>query len=583
MKTASDPLYLHYTLTLESPAILTGPSGAPSNVRTQTFIPGSAIRGAVAARLIEGGRGAESEEFGTLVLSGAVCYLNAYPEIGGSRALPVPVSWRCIKGKRRLVDLGAGSGGEPDAEEDWPPCVPVGAPFMGPTVHGDKRHLWRPPTNSRFHQQRDRVKGRPWTERSGAQERAHGTIFSYEYLESGQLFRGVIQVMPEARRLVSLLKDAVCSSPLLLGRSRRAGYGGQGEIKWEPEWHDEHMHAVYGRCTGEEIGSGAYFRIMLTSPYIGRHPVTGQIDPTALEHEVVRLFNSKVQVKRRCWRFETVSGFNRKWRLDTPQALAVAAGSFLVLQAGEDPIKLKHLQQAEHVGLGERRTEGFGRILFMEHVKGRRLSVTAVTERVSPCTDMRLDSEPIAGQEQLSFLEKRIVLAAAEAKLERAASFMVRNASNQPANSLLSRIRTPFRQVRDERTAQQALSRLAVWCGNEHHERKNLDALKSTARTQLMGCSLTGVEATLFEWLRNLSASHAFSERDRWKRLASSVGDWISLDSLHEQYLTGRTSVKHILCAHSAWLTAYLIDSVLAGITLKNRGETGEYTDAITK
>jgi len=578
MKTASGPLYLHYTLTLESPAIMTGPSGDPSNVRTQTFIPGSAIRGAVAARLIEGGRGAETEEFGTLVLSGAVCYLNAYPEIGGSRALPVPVSWRCIKGQRRLVDLGAG---EPDDEGHWPPCVPVGAPFMGPTGS----HLWRPRTNSRFHQQRNRVKGRPCTERRGAQERAHGTIFTYEYLEPGQLFLGVIQVMPEARRLIPLLKDLIGSSPLLLGRSKRAGYGGQAEIKFkcESEWHDEHMHVVYGRCTGEEIGSGEHFRIMLTSPYIGRHSVTGQIDPTALEHEVVRLFDSKVQVKRRCWRFEIVSGFNRKWRLDTPQALAVAAGSFLVLQAGREPITLECLRQAEHVGLGERRTEGFGRILFMEHIKGRRFSATAMTETVSPRTDMRLDSEPIAGQDQLSFLERRIVLSAAEAELDRAASFMVRQPSDWPANSLLSRIRTPFRQVRDERTAQQALSRLAVWCGNEHDERKNLDALKSSARTQLMKCSLSGVEATLFEWLRNLSASHAFSERDRWKRLASSVGDWISLDSLHERYLTDRASVEHILCAHGARLTAYLIDSVLAAITLKNRGETGEYADAIAK
>ncbi len=57
-----------------------------------------------------------------------------------------------------------------------------------------------------------------------------------------------------------------------------------------------------------------------------------------------------------------IGGFNRKWGLPLPQALAVRMGSVLVFKdPGCDPTLLDDLEVR---GIGERRAEGFGRIAF---------------------------------------------------------------------------------------------------------------------------------------------------------------------------------------------------------------------------
>src|SRR5205085_3948220 len=82
--------YYPCTLTLEAPVVLTLPGGDPNSAQSMSFIPGSAVRGA-AARVLAG---AGAEEFRRLILSGEVCYLNAYVLHGTRRCLPTPVSFR---------------------------------------------------------------------------------------------------------------------------------------------------------------------------------------------------------------------------------------------------------------------------------------------------------------------------------------------------------------------------------------------------------------------------------------------------------------------------------------------------------
>jgi CRISPR-associated protein Csx10 len=54
-------------------------------------------------------------------------------------------------------------------------------------------------------------------------------------------------------------------------------------------------------------------------------------------------------------------GFNRTWGLPLPQTLALAAGSVLRFQVTE-PLDITRIEQLEAYGLGERRSEGFGRV-----------------------------------------------------------------------------------------------------------------------------------------------------------------------------------------------------------------------------
>lgn len=116
--------YIPYTLTLKSPAIIAALGSDPNSTSCLSFIPGSAVRGAVAKALGDPGEDArKKQEFHDLILGGKARYLNAYPEMAGRRALRVPVSLQCGKeGSEndtsiKAVDLAAYDG-RPSAEDD---------------------------------------------------------------------------------------------------------------------------------------------------------------------------------------------------------------------------------------------------------------------------------------------------------------------------------------------------------------------------------------------------------------------------------------------------------------------------------
>jgi CRISPR-associated protein Csx10 len=592
----STTAFLPYTLTLRAPAIATAPSGDPNSAATQPFIPGGAIRGAVAARLLAEGEPAEGELFRNLVLTGAVRYLHAYPEIGGRRAIPAPQSWRSEKARPdRVRDLAAFGGRvtEEDDPEDfvalWPDetLASVAASFTAPSSTGGARSVATPRIDAHLHQQRDRVKGRPWTEQVDGQEVPQGAIFAYEYLEPGQVFRGLVQVhldaaspadadrMSELREeYVGRIRALLDGRSILLGRSRRAGYGGDAEIRFDTTAMDAEHVDVSAALTAD-LEHEQRFRMLLVSAYVGRNPATGQLDPDALAHEL-RQRGLKVAVERRCWAFETVGSFNKKWRLEVPQATAVCSGSVLVLRA-KKPIPLALLRSIEREGLGERRIEGCGRVLFLRHEdvlpeRGdgwRDEEAGAFTIRHDDGIGRRGTAEadqavdgPAA--DQLAFVERRIVLSAARRELDRVAADIVGGACRLPTTSLLGRIRTLFRTVRDEQSARRALGDLGIWCddGGEN-------ALKPEVRKKLQACR-TG-SSTLLAWLRALAEPEGTD--GAWRRLLEAAGSPTTLSGLAQRHhLTTANAAEEVLDSHAAELTVHLIDGVLAGMARRNRG-----------
>ena len=571
MSTSAAPTYLHYKLRLRSPAIVSTLSGDPNSAATQPFIPGSALRGVLAVRLIAAGVTGDSHQFRRLVLSGEVRYLHAYTELVGERSLPCSSSWRSNKvDPSRAVDLGAFSGyidASVDAEDlrnIWPEdaLVAVPTPFAAAATSAGARSVAAPSIGSRLHQQRDRVKGRPWKDRA---EQAHGALFAYEYLEADQIFRGVIQIMPAAAADVERIKTLLGAEPVLVGRSRRAGYGGEAEVEFTGQAQREYEN-VSGLIS-RDVAAGASFRAFLASAYIGRHPTTGQVDPSALRQELQHRLGAEVTVERTRWTFETVGAFNQKWRLEIPQAQAVAAGAVLVLKATA-AIPAATLRAIEDEGLGERRVEGFGRVLFLEHSDDQgTIRLDRGDDQVQGgsgrARELGTVSEP--HQRQLELLEQRIVLAAARAELDRIAAIdLAARAQNRPTNSLLGRLRTLFRQAMNEQAAQTALANLRTWCSDDDIPQ----ALKRNAREKLDRCRVCN--GGLRQWLRRLGES-GHGEAG-WDALVQASGNPATLTGLAaKRHLTDRSAAESVLHEHSALLRVHLIDSVLGAIARLNR------------
>lgn len=569
MSTLAAPSYLHYKLRLRSPAIVSTLSGDPNGATTRPFIPGGVLRGALAARLLASGVNGDSDGFRRLVLSGEVRYLNAYPELAGERSVPCRASWRCRKDDNRAAfDLAAFSGAintdEDPEDSDWPEeaLAVVSDPFSA--ASGSAVTTTRPYLGSRLHQQRDRERGRPWTKRNGRTEERRGVIFPFEYLEAEQVFRGVIQIMSATD--IEQVKRLLGAEPILVGRSRRAGYGGEADVEFTAQTQHEYENASGSISQG--IASGDRFTAFLVSAYIGREPVTGQIDPCALHKELHCRLGGAAMVERTRWAFETVGAFNQKWRLEVPQAQAVAAGAVLVLKCAA-AIPVATLRSMEHEGLGERRVEGFGRVLFLKHSDDRG---TIRIHRGDNQIRVNCGGSHTPGllceqhRHQLDLLEQRIVLAAARDELDQVAAVdLAARAQNRPTNSLLGRLRTLFRGAMNERMAQVALANLRTWCGDED----NPLALKENARKKLDRCRVGS--GAFRQWLLRLAESgHG---RAGWDALLQASGNQATLARLAAKtHLTACYAAEAILDEHSALLRVHLIDSVLGALARLNRG-----------
>lgn len=529
--------YLPYILRLDSSAIITAPGGEPNSSSTLSYIPGTAVRGAIARMLGDPlGDDSRKQEFHNLVLGDVVRYLNAYPIVNGRRTLPSPVSLRLRKddpeNTSEVIDLASYEW------ERWPEdeLIPVGEEFI--TIGDAQPVMYDAKISSRMHNQRDRQKGHATKD--------NGAIFTFESLDASQIFGGLIQLCSEQEDALDQIGNRVkelLGEILLVGRSRRSGYGGMASIEWRERQNNEIVGGGKEglRPLNRDIGQGDQFRLLLSSLCIVRNPATGQVDPDALVDMIVNRFCNRVEVIRKVWAFEAVGGFNRKWRLELPQTLAVSSGSVFVLKANQ-AISLNELHEIEHEGFGERKGEGYGRTLFLDKPR-QKISLLKFSD--APSGSMVSGQPP----EMVTKIESRIVQAQLARSIEERAAEIAGSAKDPlPKNSLIGRLRT---QLRGE--AHEAICALKLWLtGNEAAK------LKRPAMEQLERCKI-GNGRDLCTWIVDAM------NRD-------TILNLLKVDVVAQRfYLDSEQSVRIGVEVKSEELSVRLIDAVLADIAIQNK------------
>jgi CRISPR-associated protein Csx10 len=491
-----------FILTLRTPALLAGVDGDASGARTLPYIPGSSVRGALARALTEAGREAELDE---LVLSAAVRYLHAYPQAGGARAYPCPLSLRSVRGEPgRAYDLSA----FPSDGQSWPGEPLKGAPGAFLAVEGGRLTPVWPAISTRVHHQRDRQAGRA--------TRDQGALFSYGALDAGQEFAGLIAVNGADADTCEALRARVggaLGGELLVGRSRRAEYGGGARLQWRPALERE--FGGHAESLTTDLRSGDAFRLLCLSDVIVRARDTGQLDPAALSSEIIGAFGDRVVLdsgggKQAVFsEVQMVGGYNRTWGLPLPQAAAARAGSVLCLRA-TDELPLADVLALEAAGLGERRTEGFGRVAFLRPATAAAITV-GETRDARPRVQVWRPPEPVP--DLVLQLEERLLADAVLLEISRVAANLDPDSDRLPRPSLLGRLRIPFR-----RPAAEALETLRRWL--PPRESAGRGALRPPAREQLERCRVTlgSGRLSLAEALRAI-ANLSDQAPVRWLRL----------------------------------------------------------------
>jgi CRISPR-associated protein Csx10 len=418
-----------YNLDLLTPLIATDLQGDPNSAVSAPFIPGSALRGAVVARYLrQSGRqsfdAARDQQERDMFLSEATRYLNAYPlNEQDERALPAPAAWRYDKNDgvvepddmRKIYNLSRP--GQRVSEPEG-----VGASFAwlyGPTVR-----LHRGMRQVNVHTQRDAKPGRA-TE-------AAGEVYRYDAMSAGSRFQAIILTSDEmAETLAGLLRGAT----LNVGRARRAGYGQVAVTKVETvpteEWQECPLR---GSLTDDSL------QVTFLSDALLRdskgHPT---LDPKESLEDALQV-SLELEGEHSFAEARIIGGFNRKWGLPLKQSTAIGAGSVFACRT-QEAISETLIAQLEQNGIGERRAEGFGRVVVNWHT-----AESYQTERAEALLATTVSAT-------LTDEEAKLARGIAERLLRQALDERLREKVNRvemldsPSNSQRSRLRTVLRDI----------------------------------------------------------------------------------------------------------------------------------------
>ncbi len=344
---------LPFSVTLLDPVIISTPMGDQNTVRTSSYLPGTALQGMFAERVIgslqaPAATAYENETFRSMILPGGLSFGPAFLRCGNSVYQPAPLFLHRTKQDDGQV-YNLLSGAEPDD------TTYVGG--LAALEDGDDEALClREPARSlHFHSSRKdaRLAGRS-TEKTG-------DIFTYESLDAGQEFAG--EIVGTERKLSVLLQLVGKSFETRLGRSRSAQYGRVAITLGDPE-------ALSAITPGNE------FQITVLSPLILFND-QGFPEPSerALCHAIASLFPhaaATVTVVKSFAATTAVESYNVTVGAKTPRLAAFAVGSaFKVRIEGVDvAVRRETLASCLALGIGEKTGDGYGRVLINQFSEG---------------------------------------------------------------------------------------------------------------------------------------------------------------------------------------------------------------------
>lgn len=464
---------LTYELYLLEPLLATRLGGGdPNSAVGFEYIPGSMIRGMVISRYArQNPTDATDEEFRRLFLDGRVRFLNAYPQAYGQRLLPVPLSWYQEKDREDTAPIYDFAVENQKSDRQWR-RVAHSFCCLWVSDDGDYRAcLEKPERHIAIHiarEDRQRI------------TKGESTVFRYDALAPEQIFCGVILADRESD--LELLQQWLPAGEVVsLGGSHLAGYGQARlqNVTIQDGWREYTEVGEDTDCIVVTLLSDALIRDPRTGAYV-----------TTLE-PVVGCAHQQAFVNVR-----VVGGFNRKWNLPLPQAIAIQAGSVFVYRAQGD--LLARLRLLEQSGIGERRAEGFGRIAVNWHRAAEIKPVEKpVSTQILPFQLQRKESIDLA---------RRMVERMLRQKLDRALVAAVNRfrVQNPPSNAQLSRMRIAALRSLSQKDPQFIT--------------KHLDGMKKAARDQFQRARIG--EERLDDWLRD----RAMDVRGIWELLEVDLG-----------------------------------------------------------
>lgn len=377
---------LELTLETKAPLVLRASRTSAQFTPTLTYIPGVALRGALALEYLRQGGKPEDELFRTLFLTGAVSFGPLFPSKNDVAGRPLPASAVACKrfGAKHRRSVGdsllrielADVLDSLEPLEEWEICPDCKEQFPDTQPNMRDRLSGYYLEQDEFEAIKPAVRMLTGIGMSRATGTAAQTIlFSMEAIEEGQCFKGRVRLDgDEVEALVERLRELAPEGEILrLGAARSRGQGRVQVIGWQAVSHEgpslearwkalnavvRHLWAQY-----DAEPEGEYFTLTLESPLILKDRCLRPIRPDDLNAEAFGL-PAEVEWRRFMLNEVVLQGWNAAWHLPKRDTPALAMGSVFLFRvpAGQKDVVLSRLEKIEQKGLGQRRNEGFGRV-----------------------------------------------------------------------------------------------------------------------------------------------------------------------------------------------------------------------------
>ena len=315
---------------------------------TLRYIPGTTIRGYIVNQL------ARENDFEILkkdLFSNHVRYLNAYISMENQELIPSPKGFyenKVMKKDDELVNIVV-------KNED-----PKGKKraALGRYCYFDQNriHYYNVETGSDLKIKIDLEEGEKQN------------VFRNEYIEPGYLFTGYIAVdyktekddSEEKEALIERIKS-VLHDEIILGNARSSGFG-KCEII-DCEITDELPYQSFVADT-DQVGECYLLLLSNTTLRNQQGELCGFNEDTLAALEK-KLHVKNLQIAYCATSITTVRGYNRTWGVKIPSTVAYEQGSVFHLKY-EGTLTGETIRELSDAGIGIRRNEGFGRVLFLK-------------------------------------------------------------------------------------------------------------------------------------------------------------------------------------------------------------------------
>lgn len=315
-------------------------------VTTKRYVPGSAIRGALAHLYINAHKlqnAYEDTNFFDLFLSGKVRFLPAYPigcrELEQGDVFVMPLSLMRSKDKTQTVDLTAAAENKAGFKK-----------LQGFVVKMDSK-LYQIDTDAKIELHMSR---------SGAGERItgssrEGNVFNYEYLEPGQLFKGAYLADDDVAELLEKVLRELNIEVLHLGRAKSAQYG-------------KCLYAAMPAKEAQQAALGDKLYLLAQTPYIafGSWQRVEQAADELLGELEARLGCEVAKEGLQIFAAaESIDGYVGVWQAKKQAERALSAGTLIELRLN-GAVDSAELQAALQQGLGKGTEDGFGQFIIWQ-------------------------------------------------------------------------------------------------------------------------------------------------------------------------------------------------------------------------